>query len=117
MRLTAEEISLYAQAAGFTGENLRVAVAVAMAESGGDTEALGDENLTLGGSLGLWQINLRWHPEYYDNYTALYDPQTNANAAYKVYEAQGWSAWSTWKNGRYLRYMNHGPQTFLDDGA
>ncbi len=112
MRLTAEEISLYAQAAGFTGQDLGIACAVAMAESGGETEAIGDKDLTAGGSLGLWQINLRWHPVYYNNPEALYDPQTNANAAYKIYESQGWPAWSTYKSGSYKRYL---PQTFLDE--
>src|SRR5208282_634628 len=60
--LSASEIAGYASAAGFSGPDLQVAVAVALAESSGNPSAIGD--LTLGVSVGLWQINLKAHPEY-----------------------------------------------------
>jgi len=115
MKLTQDEISKYAQAAGFEGNNLRIAAAIAMAESGGDTEAIGDEDITVGGSWGLWQVNLRWHPEYYRDPNSLHDPQKNADAAFKIFQEQGFNAWSTYKNGAYAHYLYSGPQTFMDE--
>jgi hypothetical protein len=101
--LTADQIAQYADQAGFTGPDLQVAVAVALAESSGNPGAIGD--LTLGVSVGLWQINLKAHPEY--SQQALLDPQTNANAAFDVYQAAGnsFSPWSTYKGGQYSSYI------------
>jgi hypothetical protein len=47
----------------------------------------------------LWQIYIPAHPEYRSNPEALYDPRTNADAAYKIYVAAGrnfepFHAWS-----------------------
>lgn len=106
MRLTADQISTYAANAGFTGNDLQAAVAVALAESSGQTDALGDP--TLGVSVGLWQINLRAHPEYSQD--ELMNPQTNASAAYAIYHAAGRSfkPWTTFKTAAYLAYMPSG---------
>ncbi len=106
MKLTPEQISQYASNAGFVGNDLETAVAIALAESGGDTEALGDVDITLGGSWGLWQINLKWHPEFYDDPNSLQDPQTNARAAYDIYRHGGFNAWSTYKSGRYKAFLS-----------
>lgn len=99
--LTASQIAVYAANAGFKGTDLQTAVAVALAESSGNPNANGDTEITAGGSVGLWQINLAAHPEF--NGENLYDPQTNANAAYAVYQAAGYSfsPWSTYKSGAY----------------
>ena len=98
-KLSAQDIAGYASNAGFQGSDLVMAVAVALAESSGNPGAVGDLSITPGGSVGLWQINLKYHPEFagWD----LTDPQTNANAAYRVYTAAGdsFSPWSTYNNG------------------
>lgn len=106
MKLTGDQISTYASNAGFTGSDLSTAVAIALAESSGHTGAMGDP--TLGVSVGLWQINLRAHPEY--SLTELMDPQTNASAAYAIYHAAGrtFQPWSTFKTAVYLAYMPPG---------
>lgn len=104
-KLSASEILGYASAAGFSGDDLQIATAIALAESSGDPQAHGDQKITAGGSIGLWQINLRWHPEFQANPEALYDPQTNANAAYKVYLQQGFTAWATYNNNMYAKYL------------
>lgn len=98
-KLTPDQIATVAQNAGFSGSDLTMSVAVALAESGGDPNAVGDLNLTPGGSIGLWQINLKAHPDLAQ--WNLTDPQTNANAAYRVYTAAGNSfyPWSTYKAG------------------
>jgi hypothetical protein len=100
--MTAAEIGTIAANAGFTGDDLVTAVAVAMAESSGNPNDLGDIGIGQG-SFGLWQISSRWHPEYGPDFTQLYDPQTNANAAFAIYSAAGnsFSPWSTFKSGAY----------------
>jgi hypothetical protein len=78
-----------------TGESIHVtAYAVARAESGGRPGAEGD--LDLGVSIGLWQINLRWHPEYSRRW--LYDPGNNARAAVLISNGgRTWNPWCTWE--------------------
>lgn len=113
-KLSAEEIAQYAANAGFTGTDLQTAVAIALAESSGNAASVGD--LTLGTSVGLWQINLRAHPEY--NADELKDPQANANAAYAIYVAAGYSfrPWSTYKNGAFNQYADVALQAVASQG-
>lgn len=101
--LSFSDIEGYASSAGFSGDDLNTAVAIALAESSGNPSAAGDA--TLGGSYGLWQINLKAHPEYTE--AALMDPQTNANAAFAIYQAagNGFSRWSTFNSGAYAQYL------------
>lgn len=95
-KLTPQSIAMYAAAAGFSDADLTIAVAVAMAESSGDPNAVGDG----GTSYGLWQIHWTVHPDTYQtDPKELFDPQTNANAAYTVFLQQGWNAWSTYGSG------------------
>jgi hypothetical protein len=97
--LTPAQIAYYAQNAGFTGQNLIIAVAIALAESSGNQNAYNPE-----GSYGLWQIYLNDHPEYAG--VNLYDPQTNANAAFAIFSAAGgFSPWSTYNSGKYQAYL------------
>jgi hypothetical protein len=100
------DIATVASNAGFSGSDLIIAVAVAMAESSGNPQSLGD--LGIGqGSFGLWQISSKYHPEYGPDFSALYDPQTNANAAYQIYAAAGnsFQPWSTFKSGIYASFV------------
>lgn len=99
-----DSIPGYARSAGFPGGDLAVAVAIAYAESGGNPNAVGD--VDLGRSIGLWQINLAAHPEYTEE--ELYDPQTNANAAFAIYQAAGnsFSPWTTYKTGAYIEQLS-----------
>lgn len=103
-KLSTAQIRQIATVAGFMGGDLETAVAIAKAESGGNPNAVGD--LTLGVSVGLWQINLHFHPEY--DHASLLDPQYNANAAWAIYDAAGsnFSPWSTYKNGTYEAHLN-----------
>jgi len=90
----------YARKAGFAGDDLTIAVAIALAESSGKVDAVGDKNLApeYGPSLGLWQINMgtRAHASEFADLN-LFDPQVNANAAFKLYSRAGNSFrdWST----------------------
>jgi hypothetical protein len=112
--LSSSDISGYASNAGFSGADLNTAVAIALAESSGNPAAVGDLAITPGGSIGLWQINLKAHPEY--TAQQLTDPQSNANAAYAIYQAAGnsFSPWSTFNGGAYAQYL---PSTQPDSSA
>ena len=94
-------IASYASNAGFSGVDLAIAIAIAYAESSGNPDAVGDN----GDSIGLWQINLPNHPEYEGS--DLTDPQTNASAAYAIYQAAGdsFTPWTTFKTGAYSQYL------------
>jgi hypothetical protein len=104
MILSPSQIAQYARNAGFEGADLITAVAIALAESGGKVAVVGDK--CLGVSIGLWQVNERWHPEYTQSF--LNDPQNNANAAFAIYSAAGnsFTPWSTFKNGAYQSHLN-----------
>jgi Lysozyme like domain len=109
--LSPAQIQGYAANAGFTGDDLATAVAIAMAESTGNPNAYNAETAAAGGtppgqgSYGLWQIYLKAHPEFAGQ--NLYDPQTNANAAYSVYQAAGgFSPWSTYNSLAYVMYLS-----------
>jgi len=75
-----------AESAGFVGDDLVVAVAVAFAESDGVVDAV---NVNGNGSVdrGLWQINS------VHGFSGLFDGAVNAGAAFDVWVGQGWSAW------------------------
>jgi hypothetical protein len=115
MNLTAGQIAQYAAAAGFSGADLVTAVAIALAESGGNPSNYNKEPQDVPGnfgrsspddglgSYGLWQIYLAAHPEFAGE--NLLDPQTNANAAYAIYAvAGGFHPWSTFGSGEYGMY-------------
>ncbi|TCJ33870.1 peptidoglycan-binding protein [Parafrankia sp. BMG5.11] len=79
-------------------------VAVALAESGGNTTA----HATVGeDSRGLWQINMRAHSSWVGSRN-LYDPNVNAWAARQVCASQGIGAWSAYKNGMHVKYLARG---------
>jgi hypothetical protein len=102
-RLSAAQLAKLARDAGFTGDGLVNAVAVALAESSGFTKALlVNENCTR--DRGLWQINDYWHPEVSEQ--QAFDPVQNAKAAYEI-SSQGtdWDQWSTWESGAYKDYL------------
>lgn len=120
--LSASEIAGYARQAGVTKgipstiaihgsygpatrDNLAIATAIALAESGGNPNA---HCLNCAGvqedSRGLWQINVDAHPQYASE--NLYDPAVNAAAMFQVSGGGvNWHPWSTFTSGAYLAYM------------
>ena len=88
--LSDTELASLARYGGWRGADLVTAVAVALAESGGDpsVNAPGRED-----SRGLWQIN-SVHFGRFDK-DRLYDPHYNAEAAYKIWRGRpSWADWS-----------------------
>lgn len=108
--LTAQSIATYAQQAGWDGNDLVTAIAIALAESGGNPRAYNPETAAGApagkGSYGLWQIYLNAHPEFAGD--DLYDPQMNANDAYEIYTKAGnsFTAWSTFNSGVYQAHVS-----------
>jgi hypothetical protein len=84
-----------AKAAGFRGQALINAVAIAGAESRYDAEALNPRYPDY--SVGMWQINMLAHGSRYGSESALKNPFTNAKAAYAISGGgRNFGPWSTW---------------------
>lgn len=94
--MTPEQIANLASGVGFRGDGLTKAVAVALAESGGNERAQhvnADRYRSI--DRGLWQINSHWHPEV--SAAQAFNPATAAAAAYRISRGGAdWSQWSTW---------------------
>lgn len=110
---TAAQIADSAYNAGFRGSALTTAVAVALAESGGNTRA--HNGTPPDDSYGLWQINMLGNlaPERRQQFgissnSELYSSSTNAAAARDVWKRAGssWSPWSTYTNGAYKSHLS-----------
>lgn len=96
--LSMAQIEAYARGAGFAGNDFVIAGAIAEAESSGRTDVV-----NFVPCVGLWQINIRAHPQY--TMQAMKDPAQNASAAYAIFRSEGWQAWSTYTSGAYKRYL------------
>lgn len=110
--LSAEQIAGYASSAGLSGEPLAISVAIALAESGGRTDAVGDRSLTTvvwGPSVGLWQIrsfNAQRGTGKTRDETANLDPAHNARAMVELSEnGTNWRPWSVYTSGRYRAFL------------
>jgi hypothetical protein len=111
--LTRSQVSEYASRAGFTGDDLNIAVAIAKAESGWNPQS--HNSKPPDDSYGLWQINMlgSMGPERRKQFgitknTDLYDPQTNANAARTVYKNAGnkFTPWTTYTSEKYKSFLS-----------
>lgn len=109
--LSPRQIAEYAHDAGFRGQDLTTAVAIALAESGGRPSVHND--VPPDDSYGLWQINMlgalgpeRRRQFDIDSDRDLLDPATNAEAAYDVFRRAGSSfqPWSTF--GDHERFLD-----------
>lgn len=107
---TYDTLLVLAQQAGFSADEASTAAAIAMAESGGNPKA--HNSTPPDNSYGLWQINMlgdmgpsrrKWFG--LKSNEELFDPVTNAKAAYKIYKASGWKAWTTYTSGKYKAYV------------
>jgi hypothetical protein len=96
----------------FTGdEKVAIAVAIAMAESGGNSKAHNPSGPD--DSYGLWQINMkgtlgpaRRQQFGLANNEQLFDPRTNAKAMAKIsLGGRSWGAWSVYSSGKYKTYL------------
>jgi hypothetical protein len=115
MKLTDAQIAAAAKQAGFTGNNLVVAVAVALAESGGDSEAT-NHNTNGTTDYGLFQIN-SVHGSLLQQ-GDWRNPVDNAKMAMTVYKGSGWKAWYTYKtiDGRMGPYAKFQGRAIIASG-
>lgn len=102
--LSAVQIAQYAKSAGFSGNNLITAIAVALAESTGSTTALNPHTKCA----GLWQIHpvhKKSHPTWTQSW--LYQPGNNAKAAFVISSGgKNWRPWEAFTNGAYKRHLS-----------
>ena len=111
-KLSPAEIAGYAHDAGFRGQDLTVAVAVAMAESSGDPRA--HNPVPPDNSYGLWQINMigslgpaRRDEFDLDNNRELFNPAENAKAAWAISgHGDSFGPWTTYTSGAYKKYLD-----------
>lgn len=109
--LSAAQIAGYAYQAGFRGQALTVATAVALAESGGRPRA--HNPVPPDNSYGLWQINMlgalgpeRRRAFHLGGNGELFDPRANARAAFAISrQGRSFGPWSTYTNGAYRRFL------------
>lgn len=107
--LTPAAIRGYASDAGFTDDpgapDLTIAVAVALAESGGRTDIASPTNTNGTRDYGLWQIN-SVHKDLLTGHDWA-DPVQNARMAFHVFADAHyrWTPWSTFNSGSYKRFM------------
>jgi hypothetical protein len=113
--LTSDQLNQLLQFAGFkkNSQTITDMVGICYAESGGNPNAHNGNASTGDDSYGLWQINMigdlgptRRKKFGISSNDKLFDPETNAKAAYVIYKEQGLDAWTTYKNGDYLKHMD-----------
>ena len=112
----AAAVAQYAKRAGFSGQALTTAVAIALGESGGDPMATGDVSLQTakwGPSLGLFQNRTLKNPGAWSGLdgrrdaSKMYDPQYNADFAYDLYRSKGgFGDWSVYTSGKFTDYLD-----------
>lgn len=106
--LTDKQIAGYAAGAGFKGTAEQTAIAVALAESGGNPNAT-NQNKNSAGQVtstdrGLWQINNVYHSEVSDS--CAFSPACAATQTYRISSGgSNWTPWTTYKTGAYQKYM------------
>jgi len=77
-----------------------IALAIAIAESKLNPNAVNTGNKNGSVDRGIFQINsIHGHGE------ELFNADTNLQIARKIYDKNGWKAWSAYKNGAYLRHL------------
>lgn len=111
--LSPAQIYAYARGAGLSAAAATTATAVALAESGGNTDAIGDvalEDAKWGPSVGLWQIRSlkaqtgTGQPRDAEQLTS---PAFNAASMAQISGAgSNFGAWTTFKNGTYKSHLS-----------
>jgi hypothetical protein len=108
-QLIVQEVIALAYTAGWRGNDVVTATAVARAESGYRTDAEGPKLCGKGGARGLWQINICVH-----NCPNYNDANANAACAHKIFQSQGWKAWEAYTNGRYKAFLSSATKAYAN---
>ena len=107
---------------GFKGDALKTAYAIAIAESGGRSNAHNGDASTGDDSYGLYQINMigslgpaRRKKFNLKSNQDLFNPSTNAGiAAHMSQRGNNWSAWSSYKTGAYMKHLKQADAVALE---
>ncbi len=80
---------------------VRTAYAVMMAESRANPKAVNwrDIHHNCRGSFGLFQLACFRGGE------EMYDPETNIQMAYELWQREGWKPWGAYTDGNYLKFL------------
>lgn len=113
-KISDAEIAGYAKGAGLSGNAVAIAVAIALAESGGNTES--HNPIPPDDSYGLWQINMlgsmgpaRRKQFGLSSNADLYNPATNARVMFSLSNGgANWKPWTTYTSGKYRMFMARG---------
>lgn len=124
-QLTYSQIEGYWIKAGGSKALAPIMAAIAMAESGGRTDAHNGNGATGDDSYGLWQINyfgslLPGRTAEYGPPESMFDPANNAKAAVALAgNGAGLGNWTTYTGGAYRQYLNNSsaPATDLPLGS
>jgi hypothetical protein len=108
------DIYTFARWAGFSRDQATTMTAIALAESGGNSNA---HNSSGEDSRGLWQINLDAHGSWAGTMN-LFDPVQNAQAAFRVSEnGRNMSPWTVTHGGTNARYLRFRSAALLGAAA
>lgn len=107
-KITDAQIASAAVSAGFPREEIPTAVAVALAESGGNPLAVNANEPDGSVSRGLWQINSVHSALLQSN--DWRDPAGNAKMAFIIWQRAGgkWSPWGAFNNQSFRLYLTRG---------
>lgn len=116
MALSDVEIARAARSGGFPDNFLVTAVAVALAESGGNPQAT-NHNTNGTTDYGLWQINSIHQADLRGGEWS--NPNDNARMAYAVFKRAGnsWWPWYAFRNGKHVQFMNRATQAVNSLGS
>lgn len=88
------ELARAVRAAGWRGEGAIVALAVALAESGGDPHKVSRS----GRYRGAWQLSP-------DHPVDPHDLEASTRYARQLFLAYGWGPWGAYQDGRYRQFL------------
>lgn len=106
-------IGMTAKDAGFPQDQIKTAVMVALAESGGNERAT-NHNSNGTTDYGLWQINSIHTAELKTG--DWQKPLDNGKMAYSIWKRDTWGAWTTYKNNSYLKFETRAAAVMLTLG-
>lgn len=103
MRYTGLQIVEACQRAGFPLENARIMAAIALAESGGDSNAIANTSREY--SVGVFQIEIRtYHRQYSEECCKNLD--CSAAAAFSISSrGSNFNPWTQYRNGEYKKHL------------
>lgn len=116
--LTDSELVDLLKTTGFKGKALKIAWAVAKAESNGRPLAFNGNIKTLDQSYGVFQINMlrmlgedRRERFDLDHNADLFNPVINAKIVYRMTRGgEDWSSWSSYNKGAHYKWLDKFPE-------